>query len=346
MHTTHPGSPAGAEDVTVPSPTVWRDRPWLGNSAHRPPMPPPHAPVAPYTHAPGGWQMPRTNIAAAPIPQAVPVGPWVPGHPAMPAPGPWAPPTRRRIDRRWLITGGVVVAVAAVVATVITVGVSDNSAPAPANPSTTPTATAAPAPTTSAPTPAPVPTAALTNLLLDPAAINSVMGAAGMDVRAPGTRDRLFTDTIDQPQCAGAWGPLLQTAYVGSGYLATQNQVLREPNNDQWLHTVFQGVVSFPTAEKAKAYADSEAQKWGRCTGVTLKEVNSDNHDAWTITSANTTGAVLTSTATLEGARGWGCQHALTVRNNVVIDVSACSINPGNEGETIAAKIADRIPAA
>jgi hypothetical protein len=191
-----------------------------------------------------------------------------------------------------------------------------------------------------------VTTAALTALLLDPAAVNAAMGANGMDVRAPGTRDALFTDTVDQPQCAGAWGPLLQAAYSGSGYLAVQAQILREPTDDQWLHTVFQGVVSFSSADKAKAYVSSESQKWARCTGVTVKGTGAGDTGAWTVGSANTTGAMLTSMSTLEGARGWGCQHALTARNNVVVDVSACSVNPGNQGETIAARIADRIPAA
>lgn len=342
MYTTHAGSPVGAEDLTVPSPTAWRGRPWVGSPTHRPVPPPPTAPA--YVNAPPVY---RPTMPPAPAPAAAP-GPWTgPGYPAMPAPGSWAQPVAGRNNRRWLMAGSAVATIAAVVATVVTVGVSDDSTPAATSTSTaTPTA-AAPAPTSIAPpTPQPVPTAALTGLLLDPAAIDGAMGASGMVVRAPGTRDTLFTDTLDQPQCSGAWGPLLQAAYSGSGYLAVQNQILREPLDDQWLHTVFQGVVSFSSAEKAKAYVSNEAQKWGQCTGVTLRTTGTGNHDAWTIASANTSGAVLTSISTLEGGRGWGCQHAMTARNNVVIDVSACSNNPGGQGEMIAAKIADRISAA
>lgn len=344
MHTTHPGSPAGAEDLTVPSPTAWRARPWLGSPDYRP-APRPLAPAA-YPQAQDGRQVLRPAIGLAPTAPAAAAGPWVRGYPARPLPGPWAPPAPPRSKRRWLIAGGAAATIAAVVATVVTVGVSDDSVPAATSTPTIAPATAAAAPTPTAPTTQPVSTAALTSLLLDPAAINAAMGVNGMDVRAPGTRDALFTDTLDQPQCAGAWGPLLQAAYTGSGYLAVQSQILREPTDDQWLHTVFQGVVSFSSAEKAKAYVSSESQKWGRCTGVTLKVVGSGDHGAWTIASANTTRTVLTSLATLEGARGWGCQHAMTARNNVVVDVAACSVNPGNQGETIATRIADRIPTA
>jgi hypothetical protein len=54
---------------------------------------------------------------------------------------------------------------------------------------------------------------------------------------------------------------------------------------------------------------------------------------------ANTNGT-LSTTDTLKGANGWACQRALTVSNNIAIDVAACSDNPADAAVNIAHQIA------
>jgi PknH-like protein len=47
----------------------------------------------------------------------------------------------------------------------------------------------------------------------------------------------------------------------------------------------------------------------------------------------------------MEDGDGWGCGRALTVGNNVVIDVSTCSYNEtGTPAQTIAQNIAAKLP--
>jgi len=57
---------------------------------------------------------------------------------------------------------------------------------------------------------------------------------------------------------------------------------------------------------------------------------------------ANTNGT-LSTTDTLKGGNGWACQRALTVSNNIAIDVAACPNNPGNTAVNIAHQIAAKV---
>ena len=52
---------------------------------------------------------------------------------------------------------------------------------------------------------------------------------------------------------------------------------------------------------------------------------------------------MLTSVSDREGARGYRCQHGLTSRNNVVIDVEACGWDVTQQGATIAERIGEQI---
>jgi hypothetical protein len=45
-----------------------------------------------------------------------------------------------------------------------------------------------------------------------------------------------------------------------------------------------------------------------------------------------------------EGGNGWNCQRALTVRNNVAVDVMACSSGQGDFAVNIARQIANKVP--
>lgn len=46
---------------------------------------------------------------------------------------------------------------------------------------------------------------------------------------------------------------------------------------------------------------------------------------------------------TQEGAEGWECQRAMSVANNVVVDVNACGYQITNQAGQIAAKIVDKV---
>jgi hypothetical protein len=56
------------------------------------------------------------------------------------------------------------------------------------------------------------------------------------------------------------------------------------------------------------------------------------------------TNGTLNVRRTWEANNGWNCQRALTVRNNVVVDVAACGYRQGDFGINIAHQIANKIP--
>ena len=51
----------------------------------------------------------------------------------------------------------------------------------------------------------------------------------------------------------------------------------------------------------------------------------------------------MTGHTTREGGKGWACQRALTVSNNIAVDVAACSVNPAQAAVIIAHQIAAKV---
>jgi hypothetical protein len=60
------------------------------------------------------------------------------------------------------------------------------------------------------------------------------------------------------------------------------------------------------------------------------------------ISNAN---ATLSTVATQQnaGAPGWGCGRALSLKNNVIVDINTCSANPADSASKIAGQIADDV---
>ena len=100
-----------------------------------------------------------------------------------------------------------------------------------------------------------------------------------------------------------------------------------------------QAVVLFPTVEKAGAFFDASAQQWPACHRYT----HTQSESRWSVGPISNADLTLSTTATQYNASapGWGCERALTVRNNVIIDINTCSANPADS----ALKIADQIAA-
>jgi hypothetical protein len=65
----------------------------------------------------------------------------------------------------------------------------------------------------------------------------------------------------------------------------------------------------------------------------------------WTVGDVANTDGMLSTSMVMEDGDGWGCGRALTVGNNVVVDVSTCSYNEtSTPAVTIAANIAAKLP--
>ena len=197
--------------------------------------------------------------------------------------------------------------------------------------------------------------AALGDILLTAADINTVMGASGMT--ADNTSDQLAgqSDILSNESCEGALYSVMPSVYQGTGYTDVRWQLLMEPG-DHHDHWVNQAVVSFPSAAQATTFLTTSSSNWKSCAGqsvtVTPRPDASTTPGAaptpiarWTFGDVSAGHTTLTQTATQEAGGGWACRHALKAVSNLIIDVQACEVEVGMQGDQIAEKMARKAAA-
>jgi serine/threonine kinase PknH len=289
----------------------------------------------------GGW-----NPASGPVPaasQQVPspghstsapqyfggAGSWggqPPGSTAPPqqpsGPTPWTQPQPARKRNPWPIVAAVAVVVVLIVSGV---GIWLITRPPPPPPP-----------------PDPIPPERLSALLLNPSDVNSIMGSSAMQPGKPILTMDQSSVTLSSPDCQGALYTTQDPVYAGTGFTGISGLVSSEPG-DNYDHWVNQAVVLFPTADKAKAFMESEADKWKGCAGKTITVTNKNKTYRWTFAQVQGTPPKISVMDTQEGADGWECQRALSVANNVVVDINACGYHISDQGSQVADKIVAKV---
>jgi len=242
--------------------------------------------------------------------------------------GPYAQPGKQR-RKRWVIAGASAVGVAAAVVVAVVLLIPNPPPPPPAPP---------PAP----PPPGPIPVERLSALLLSPSDINSIMGSSTMQPGNPILSMDTYSMTLSLPDCQGALYSSQEPVYAGTGYTGVSALVSSEPgdNHDHW---VSQAVVRFPSADKAKAFLQTSADKWKACAGKTVAVTDNGKTVRWTFEQVNGNPPKITVMDTQEGADGWECQRAMGVANNVVVDINACGFHIRDQGAQITDKIVTKI---
>jgi serine/threonine-protein kinase len=129
--------------------------------------------------------------------------------------------------------------------------------------------------------------------------------------------------------------------YANTGWTAVRAQAFYNPGeaNRPGVWSTYQAVVLFPSAHDAWAFFDSSAQHWAACSN---RQVPVRGHDVTVGPVSNTNGTLRdTSTGGDETA-----QRALSVANNVVIDVVALGKTPlpPDAAVNIARQIANKVP--
>ena len=194
-------------------------------------------------------------------------------------------------------------------------------------------------PTTTTPSmiPRPLVERELVELLLSPEQVNAAMGATAMTVTNAQTSMSDNSATMAPQECLAIDGAAEAPVYANSGYWAERDQSLND--GDNFTHYLKQAVVLFPTVEKAGAFVDASAQQWPACRQYT----HTQSESQWSVGQISNANGTLSTTATQQNASapGWGCERALALRNNVIIDINTCSANPADS----ALKITDQIAA-
>jgi hypothetical protein len=140
--------------------------------------------------------------------------------------------------------------------------------------------------------------------------------------------------------------PVGLPTYADSGWTDARGQALS--SNDNNGRVVGQFVVLFPTASAASSFITASSATWQTCANT-----------KFTVTIASNGQSYKWSTGPISNADGglnifvdeplmglnFRCQRTLTAKNNVVIDMGACSAFPiTNEAVNITAQIAAKVP--
>jgi hypothetical protein len=198
--------------------------------------------------------------------------------------------------------------------------------------------------TTTTKAPPPVAEGALKEFLLAPEQINAAMGAT--DMKVTNSRNAMSDDsaTMTPKECLAIDGSAQAQVYANSGFIAERDQTLNLQEGDNLTHFAEQALVLFPTAKKASDFFTASAQQWQACHDYT----HIQSKTQWTVGAISNTNGVLSTITTLQNppSTGWkACGRALAAKNNVIIDVNTCSVDPKNSAVDIANQIAAKVPA-
>ena len=110
-------------------------------------------------------------------------------------------------------------------------------------------------------------------------------------------------------------------------------------------HSAIQAVVAYPSAHDATAFYDSSVQSWSACAERRFSDAPQGQAETvWTVADIHQASGTLSTSEVQEGSDGWACQRALTVRNNVAVDIVTCAYFPtGESAVDIAQQIAARL---
>jgi len=181
----------------------------------------------------------------------------------------------------------------------------------------------------------------LTGLLLTVDQVNAAMGATAMAVTLTQTSMSDNSSTMAPPECLALDGAAEATVYANSGFSAELDQSFND--GDQFTHYLKQAVVLFPLVDKAVAFVMNSARQWRTCQQFTHVQSGSQ----WSVGPiASADGALSTTVTELDAAPpGWACGRAMSMKNNVVIDINTCSANPGDSALKIATQISQNVAA-
>jgi serine/threonine kinase PknH len=194
------------------------------------------------------------------------------------------------------------------------------------------------------PPPPPIAADRLGSLLLSTQEINTVMGATNMKPGEPITNMAKSTLTLSDPSCLGVLYAAQDPTYSGTGYTGVNGNVSSE-SGDSFDHWVHQAVVTFPSADKARDFLEASAGKWKGCAGKTITVTNTSKNKTyrWTVSEVQGQPPRITLVNTQEAAQGWQCQRAMSVANNVIVDVNACAYKLNDQASQVSDKIVDKV---
>ena len=171
-----------------------------------------------------------------------------------------------------------------------------------------------------------VPDSALTGSLLSPDELNAIMGTSGMTPHPPCRQMGDHRNLLPNLNCLGVWQVNEAPIYESSHWKSVRQQMVREPDSDQWNFLVVQSVVSYRTADGAREFLTESADRWSKCTNHNVNiQLNGQTLPGWRSGDLTKTDNQLAMPYTRSsGDQTRSCQRALSVVANLILDIQAC----------------------
>lgn len=291
---------------------------------------------------------PVSGAEVSSYPRADSGTPWMPGGPppgqSGPGFGPSTPvPVAPRRRRRAVVIGAAAAVAMLVAATVTVVAWPSDEATSTSNPQAGLPSGDVPT-TVEGPPATDVPVSGLRSILLTGNEIPGNTGETAVVLESDGTELLNDSATIDNQQCLGAWAPAQQPVYSQTRIAGVAVQTLRALYRKITQESVIQAVVSFPDPSGAGISLQLQRQDWEACAGKTVTITPAGEPPLqWTFGQpTNNAGAfVLDATSSAGDAV---CQHGISTRGNVLIDIRQCRPpGTGDVGALITAT-ANKVP--
>lgn len=158
--------------------------------------------------------------------------------------------------------------------------------------------------------------------------------------------DTLLDDagTVSPADCVGTWAPAQEHGYAGYGQSGVAVQFLRAMNRKVTEEGVVQAVASYPTHMAAVHSLQQQQRQWQRCAGQSITvAAPGSGPQAWEFDQSQTFAGTVTSAAKLRDGTAV-CQHGISVRGNVLIDIRQCLPRGGNDVSALVNATGDRVP--
>jgi PknH-like extracellular domain len=188
----------------------------------------------------------------------------------------------------------------------------------------------------------------LSGLLPSPEQIEATVGTPNMVVaESHNTIGLIPDDYLSDMSCSGSIGDGTLPAYDDSPYLRVRIQDYKQPDSDSPLVT--ESAVLYQNVQDAQDQATAVVNGWAACANKVLEAKKPKTTVSFLIGSGVEFGGAHTMTYT-RMVPGWNCGRGIASRNNVVVDVTACSATDSAEvvglhAQALIAQIAQRVPA-
>jgi hypothetical protein len=232
-------------------------------------------------------------------------------------------PQRRSRWRPEIVLPAVGVAIVIAAAIFVAVQLPHKSTDTPA--ATPPTTSAVP----------PLTAAKLERVLLSIGELNRIVGSTQMKITSDMQEMTDHSADVSDRDCLGAIYGAEKPVYDGSGWTAVRDQVAREPEEDN-PHWVEQTAVLYPSAEQAQKFFHDSQLQWENCARKAISVRDGQSTYLWQMDDVKAEENLITQPTTQNDAKGWACQHALSVLSNLTVEAWACGYSIRDEAATMA----------